>query len=82
MKKTTTIREKIALRAYYAWLNGSPASAGANWLDAEAIETALAERRAAAATKAAATRRAKTKVPAEMFVAVKSHSLGRRMTAH
>ena len=82
MKKTTTIRERIALRAYFAWLNGSPASTDTNWLEAEAIETALAERRAAAAQKAAVTRSAKTKVPAEMLVAVKSRSFGRRMTAH
>ena len=69
MKKTITIRERIAVRAYYAWLNGSPASAETNWLDAEAIENALAERRAAAAQKAAVTRSAKTKLPAEMLVA-------------
>ena len=56
MKKTTDIRERIAVRAYFVWLAGSTASAKTHWLEAEAIETAYAERRAAAATKGAATR--------------------------
>ncbi len=57
MKTTTTIRERIAVRAYYAWQNGSTASADTNWLEAEAIELAYAERRAATARKAAETRK-------------------------
>ena len=69
--KTTDIRERIAVRAYFAWLAGSTAGAGSDWLEAEAIEIAYAERRAAAAAKAAATRRARAKAPAEMLVAVK-----------
>ena len=84
MKKTIDIREKIAVRAYFAWLNGSPGSAETHWLEAEAIEQAYAERRAAAAKKAAETRKAKAsmKAPAEMLVAAKRKPAGRRPIAH
>ena len=81
MKKTTDIRERIAVHAYYAWLAGSTAGADADWLAAEAIEIAYAERRVASAVKAAATRRAKTKAPAEMLVAAKGRPTV-RPTAH
>ena len=88
MKKIADIRERIAIRAYFVWLAGSTAGAAADWLEAEAIETALAERRTASAVKAAATRRAKgfyEKVvklpPAEMLVAVASRPTC-RPTAH
>ena len=84
MKKTTDIRERIAVRAYYAWLNGSTDTAETNWLAAEAIETAYAERRASSAKKAAETRKTKltAKAPAEMLVAVKGRSVSQRLTAH
>ena len=62
MKKTIDIREKIAVRAYFAWLAGSTAGAEADWLAAEAIERAYAERRAAAAKKAAETRKGRAAV--------------------
>ena len=81
MRTTNDIRERIAVRAYFAWQSSSTGSAETNWLQAEAIETELAERRAAAATKAAATRRARTEAPAEMLVAVKSRPTV-RPTAH
>ena len=84
MKKNITIRERIAVRAYFAWQNGSTAGADTDWIAAEQIEQAYAERRATAAQKAAATRRAKaaTNVPAEMLVAAKRPAAGRRPTAH
>ena len=82
MKKTIDIREKIAVRAYYAWLNGSTATAETNWLKAEQIEQADAERRAAAARKAVETRKAKLeKAPGEMLVAIKHRRAGNRPTA-
>ena len=84
MKKTIDIREKIAVRAYYAWINGSIDGHEADWLAAEAIELAYAERRAASAKKAADTRRANAaiKAPAEMLVATKRKLAGRSPTAH
>ena len=84
MKTTITIRERIAVRAYFAWLDGSIAGHEADWIASEAIEIAYAERRAAAAKKAADTRRAKaaSKAPAEMLVATKRKTAGRRPTAH
>ena len=62
MRKTITIQDRIAVRAYFAWLNGSTRSAEANWLEAEQIEQAYAERRAASARKAAETRKARSPV--------------------
>ena len=82
MKRSVDIRERIAVRAYYAWLAGSIAGAAADWLAAEAIETALTERRVAAAAKAAATGRTKTKAPAEMLVATAKRRLPTRPSAH
>ena len=82
MKKTTDIRVRIAVRAYFAWQNGSTASAEADWLAAEAIERAYTERRAAAAKKAATTRKAMAIAPAEMLVVAKSRPSIRRITAH
>ena len=84
MKTTTAIRERVAVRAYLAWLNGSTAGAEIDWHEAEQIEQAYAERRAAAARKAADTRRAKSaiKAPAEMLVAVKRLAGERRPIAH
>lgn len=82
MKKTTTMRERIAVRAYFAWLAGSMAGAETDWLEAEAVEIVLAERRRAAATKAAASRRAKAKAPAEMLVNLTRRPVICRPTAH
>lgn len=82
MRKTAVnILERTEIRAFYLWLAGAPGDAADHWLEAEAIETALAERRAVAASKAAATRRSKTKAPAEMLVAAKSQQKG-SLTAH
>ena len=66
MKTTIIIRERIAVRAYFAWLKHYqagvvnavlPGNDLGYWLAAERIELGLAERRAAAASKAAAARR-------------------------
>ena len=83
MRKTVDINEKIAVRAYFAWQNGSIASAEANWLEAEAIEIALAERRATAATKAAEPRKANRIIKAPIAaLATKRRPAASLSTAH
>lgn len=54
-----TLEERIAVRAYYVWLNGSDDTLD-NWFGAEIIEQMAARARSDAAKKGAMTRRMKS----------------------
>lgn len=57
MKPKYTLHERIAVRAYYLWLNGSTRGDAYDWHRAEGEEFARQDDRRIAARKSAATKR-------------------------